>query len=69
MSRRKATRKDVEQLLRAAEAADWRVVSTARHFACYAPDGVTIVTVPQTPSDARSIKNCRSLLRRAGVPV
>lgn len=69
MSRRKATRKEVEELLRAAEAADWRVVSTSRHFACYSPDGVTIVTVPQTPSDGRSIKNCRSLLRRAGVPV
>ena len=69
MSRRKATRKDVEALLAAAEAADWRVVATSRHFACYSPDGVTIVNVPQTPSDHRAVKNCASLLRRAGVSV
>ena len=69
MSRRKAARKDVEELLRAAEAADWRVVNTSRHFQCFSPDGVTIVSVPQTPSNYRSLKNCASLLRRAGVPV
>lgn len=69
MSRKRAARKDVRELLAAVEAADWKVVATSRHFQCLAPDGVTIVVVPQTPSDARSLKNCAARLRRAGVSV
>jgi len=69
MSHRKATNKDVRALLVAAKAANWRVVSTARHFQCLSPDGVTIVNIPQTPSDHRSVKNCAAHLRRAGVSV
>ncbi len=60
-----AAPREVRILLADYEAAGWRVVHTrANHYRVFAPDGVTLATVPQTPSDTRSVKNARSVLKR-----
>jgi len=58
---------EVKELLDAAEKQGWRVERTKKgHWRCYAPDGDTIVIVPGTPSDRRSLRNAVAEMRRGG---
>ena len=66
--RRRVGNPEVREMLRVAEANGCRVKSGSGHFSVYAPNG-KIVTLPSTPSDHRSVLNCRSQMRRAGIPV
>jgi hypothetical protein len=45
----------------------WIEKAKSNHVKCLSPDGKGIVIVPSTPSDFRSIKNCRALLRKYGL--
>jgi hypothetical protein len=61
--------KRVARLLAEFESLGWRVTRGGKHYHCYAPRGGAIVIVPTTPSDPRSLLNCRSLLRRAQLEI
>jgi len=60
-------RKDMEQLVRAAEAQGWRAVKSKNgHWQLYAPDGEHIVTAAGTPGSASSVRNTLAKLKRYG---
>lgn len=57
----------MRDLIRELEAQGFTWRTTARHhILVYSPDGNVVTTMPSTPSDHRSMKNCLSQLRRAG---
>lgn len=61
---------ELESLISLAVDHGWRVKRlTSGHRQLLAPDGVSIVTAPSTPSDHRGILNMRSELRKAGLEV
>jgi hypothetical protein len=45
----------------------WCKKSGSKHVMMYSPDGKGMVTLPGSPSDHRSIKNSRNLLRKNGL--
>lgn len=53
--------KEVKQLL--AQFPSWRVDESHKHIRAYPPKGPFVV-MPKTPSDNRSLKNARALMRR-----
>jgi len=59
--------RDVRRLIAQIEAAGGRVILSRRgHFKVYL--GKRLVgSIPQTPSDRRSLLNCRAAIRRAGI--
>lgn len=59
--------KDVRQLVEQLENQGWTVTMLRRrsHYKCQAPGGGTVF-LPFSPSDWRSILNCRAQLRRMG---
>lgn len=58
---------DVKRLLDEVRRQGWRVEQSRRGaWLCYAPDGITIVTIHATPSDKRWMKNAISELRKGG---
>jgi len=60
-------RKDMEQLVRAAEAQGWRVAKTrGGHWKLFSPDGVHIVVAAATPGSASSVRNTLAALKRYG---
>lgn len=59
--------RDLRRLLHAAEAQGWTIRKGSKHFQLFSPDGETIITVGGTPSDPRTKKNLRAMLKRAGV--
>lgn len=65
----RVTNPDVRKLVDVARDSGCRVENTSGgHIRVYAPDG-SVVSLPSTPSDHRSVKNARSKMRRAGIPV
>ena len=61
------SRKDIRSLIAEIEAAGGRVVrSRSGHWKVYLGDRL-VTSIPATPSDWRGQKNCRALLRRAGI--
>lgn len=57
----------IEQVCRSLVKDGWRAVSHHKHVKMRSPDGSTVVVVPSTPSDWRSVLNWLSQLRRKGV--
>ena len=67
MTRKRPARKDTRRLIAEIEAAGGRVVrSRSGHWKVYVIDRM-VTSIPSTPSDWRGQKNCRALLRRAGI--
>ena len=64
-------RTQYKQLERAALEQGWRIRASIKtqHKLWFSPDGKTIVTTGNTPSDHRAIKNARSMLRKGGLNV
>lgn len=58
--------KDLKKLMRRIEEAGWRVEDRGKSWACYSPDGETIVFVHKTPSDHRVMRNTLADLKRGG---
>jgi hypothetical protein len=65
----KGRRKEVEELIAAAERHDWVVLRKTRGVQLLAPDKKTVCHAHFTLSDHRSIKNLRAFLKRHGVDV
>jgi hypothetical protein len=61
----KDQRKKIEELVAAVEKQGWTASNTGRHWRVVSPAG-KIVFLPSTPSEYRSVKNARALLRRCG---
>lgn len=60
-------KKEVREIVEEARRQGWRVEEGKRgHVKLFAPDGRTIVTLPSTPSDHRSLKNSIAEMRWAG---
>jgi len=64
-------KKDISQLVEQLKGQGWRVVKSPSnsHYKCFAPGGDGIVFLPLTPSDWRSIANCRASLRKFGAKI
>jgi hypothetical protein len=61
---------EITRLIRVATKAGWQIKpGNGGHLKWFAPDGLTIVVSPSTPSDWRSMKNHVARLRRAGLDV
>lgn len=64
---------DLNKLLDHARDRGWRIEGgntggkKQRHWKCLSPDGKTIVVIPSSASDYRSLKNARAALKRAGL--
>jgi hypothetical protein len=65
---KRASDKDVRDLLAAVAKAGAITVKDKNHYKVV-KDGRLVATVPATPSDYRTLKNCKADLRRNGVPV
>lgn len=65
----RATKGKVRELVRAAQAAGWRVELTGGGHVKFLPPGGRPVFGSQTPSDPSAWRNMRSDLRRAGLEV
>lgn len=61
-----SAKKAVKQLLEDAREWGWRVRQHNRggHTKLYSPDGEHIVVIPNSPSEYRSVKNCRAMVER-----
>ena len=61
--------KDVKQLLEKAEAAGWTTKRTGGGHYCLRPPSPRTgqVFIPSTPSDGRSLRNARAMLKRWGL--
>lgn len=60
--------KDVKRILREAERQGWRIEQGGKHIKAYPPDpSQSMVTIAQTASDKRAIKNVLSEMRKRGV--
>jgi hypothetical protein len=55
-----------KQLIEAATKQGWRVAETRDGYQLFAPDGVNIVTIHLTESDARAFRNTIARMRRFG---
>lgn len=62
-----STKKQLKELIKAAEQQGWRVKQGKAHYLLFAPDGINKVTVASTPSDHRALDNAISRLRRYGL--
>ena len=62
--RRTPVRKDVGELLEACTKAGMEIERTAKHWRVIY-GGIVVTTLPQTPSDRRSLLNARAEIRRA----
>jgi hypothetical protein len=57
---------ELRKVLKAAEDQGWRIEPTKKGWKLYAPDGVNIVIVHNTPSDHRALKNTIARMRQYG---
>lgn len=57
-------RKDFRKLAEKMQQAGWRLDRRKKHLRAYAPDGVTTVCLPGSPSDVRSLKNAEAVFKR-----
>ncbi len=64
MSRPRHPRKELEQLLRDAEARDWRVDKKKRYYRCLCPCGDCMESVHLTPSDPNYPVNKRNKMEK-----
>jgi hypothetical protein len=60
-------KREMEQLLRAAENSGWRIERGGHGHKAFSPDGITVVSIHSTPRDYRTFKNIRAKLRRGGL--
>jgi hypothetical protein len=64
---------ELDKLLSHARKHGWRLEGgntggkKQRHWKCLSPDGKTIVVLPTSASDYRSLKNARAALKRSGL--
>lgn len=59
--------KDVRQFLKSLKQQRWRLVPTSsNHTKAYPPEGAGFVTVPNTPSDHRTLENVKAEARAMG---
>jgi hypothetical protein len=56
--------KDLRKLAEEMRRAGWRFERRRRHVWAYAPDGVTTLSLPGTPSDFRSLRNAEAAFKR-----
>lgn len=67
MAKRYTNNKDINEMLAKLDQQGWRLVEGNGIIKCYGPDkALSPVTVHQTPSDHRAIKNLRSEFRKRG---
>ncbi|MFD8732341.1 hypothetical protein [Streptomyces sp. NPDC059611] len=59
-------KKDVRQLIKKVEAQGFEATKTKRGHWLVKKGGVRVTTLPGTPSDPRSLKNCIADLKRHG---
>lgn len=57
---------EIRGLLRNLEKQGFTVVHTKRNHYKVSKDGQLIATLPSTPSDRRSLRNCIAILKKAG---
>ena len=55
---------DWRRLAEAMRQLEWTFELGGRHVKAFAPDGVTIIVLPTTPSDKRAFPNARAAFRR-----
>lgn len=59
--------KEIDNIIRAAKAQGFTEKKRKNnHVTLFAPDGSPATTLPSTPSDYRSLKNCLAALKRHG---
>lgn len=58
--------KDIRQLIKKLEAQGFTVTPTRNGHYRVSKNGTSVTTLPGTPSDHRSMKNCLAYLKRAG---
>ena len=58
--------KTYKKIIKSLERQGWRIVVGGKHVKCFSPDGETIVTIANTASDHRALKNNKARLRRGG---
>lgn len=58
--------KDIKAIRKALIAQGWRLEDSGKHTKAYSPDGHTLVTMPKTPGQGRSIDNLIGQLRKGG---
>lgn len=62
--------KDLNEILRKLEQQGWRLEKgRGGHWKCYAPDGVSMVTLQGSQGGGRSLANAKAQLRRAGADI
>lgn len=59
---------EIADLLRVARRQGWGY-RRGRHHILTSPDGLNTVVVPLTPSDWRSLRNAKNILKKAGLRV
>lgn len=62
-----SAKKELKEIIKAAEGQGWRVKERKGHYLFLAPDGINKVTVAGTPSDHRALNNSIARLRRYGL--
>lgn len=62
-------RKEVAKLVKEVRQHGYIVVHEGPHWSVRTQQGKRVGAIPLTPSDRRSLLNCRSRLRRAGIPL
>ena len=67
----KSLQREAREIVKALKHLGWSVrTTTSNHYKALAPDKtIPIIIIPKTPSDHRSLKNLKSVLRRHGVSV
>lgn len=62
-----SAKKELKEIVKAAEQQGWRIKRGKGHYLFLAPDGVNKVTIAGTPSDHRALDNAIALLRKYGL--
>jgi hypothetical protein len=59
--------KEVQRIVKELERQGWRIIQGGKHQKAFPPDrDKPMVTIPNTPSDHRSLRNLIAQLRRSG---
>ena len=69
MAKSRSRRKEIDEVLSAAEKEGWVIARSSGHTKCKSPDGEHLIVVSSSPADPRAILNIRSMFRKAGVAV
>jgi hypothetical protein len=63
------TKKKINELIRWLRGRGWTADQGRKHWKLRSPDGATVLSLPVTPSDYRTMHNVRRDFRRAGYPL